>query len=445
MSPSPSSAALRSLARRLSLAGVAIALTFSLTAAAEAADQAQVAIGPDGDASFVWRAGSPGDGTERHIQQRNGGDDGSLAPTDSLSASGQSADDPDLAVDPAGNTIFTWVRSNGTHTVVEATRQRPNGTLTEVQTISDPSENSVEPQVAIDAHGIAIFTWQSFDGVDWIVQVRRRTLGGGLSPIRAVSAQARDAFSPQVGVDADGDAVLGWRRFNGDYWIVQARTRAADGTLGSVQNVSGRGESARSQRLAVDSAGNAVLVWDRDDGSVSTAQMRSRSADGTLGPIQDLSPAGGSATEARVTVDPDGDAVFAWQRLLPGSSDYVIEARGAAAGGALSPVQQLSALGGDAFLPEVAGDASGNAIFTWQRSNGSDFIAQARGRAADGMLSAVQDLSPAGQSAFDPQVAMDSGGGAVFTWKRPEGEGTAVETRRRTALGALGPIQALAG
>ena len=146
-----------------------------------------------------------------------------------------------------------------------------------------------------------------------------------------------------------------------------------------------------------------------------------------------------------MTVDPDGDAVFAWQRLLPGSSDYVIEARaGAAAGGALSPVQQLSALGGDAFLPELAGDASGNAIFTWQRSNGSDFIAQARGRAVDGTLSAVQDLSPAGQSAFDPQVAMDPGGGAVFTWQRPQGDGTAVETRRRTALGALGPIQVLA-
>ena len=256
MSPSPSSAALRSLARRLSLAGVAIALTFSITAAAEAADQAQVAIGPDGDASFVWRVGSPGDGSERQIQQRNGGDDGSLAPTDSLSAPGQSADDPDLAVDPAGNTIFTWVRSNGTHTVVEASRQRPNGTLTEVQTISDPTENAVEPQVAIDASGVAVLTWQSFDGVDWIIQARRRALGGGLSAIRNVSAPARDAFSPQVGVDADGNAVIALAALQRrllDRPGARAYLRAA--ALSPVQNVSAAGESARSQRLAVDSAG----------------------------------------------------------------------------------------------------------------------------------------------------------------------------------------------
>lgn len=78
--------------------------------------------------------------------------------------------------------------------------------------------------------------------------------GSRLSP--APSPGQEDAVTPQVGVDADGDAVLAWilNETDGshDFTETQARTRSAAGALSPVQAIR---PGAYDFRLAVNGAG----------------------------------------------------------------------------------------------------------------------------------------------------------------------------------------------
>ena len=107
-----------------------------------------------------------------------------------------------------------------------------------------------------------------------------------------------------------------------------------------------------------------------------------------------------------------------------------------------APVE-LSATGQNAFSPQVAVNADGDAVFTWRRSDGTNDRIQARARSAAGVLSDVQTLSAQGQNAFSPQVAIDADGDAVFTWLRSDGSNLRVQARARSAAGVLSPVQTL--
>jgi hypothetical protein len=87
--------------------------------------------------------------------------------------------------------------------------------------------------------------------------------------------------------------------------------------------------------------------------------------------VQTLSEAGQNAQSARVAVDTDGDAVFTWSRS--DGTNFRVQARTRSASGALSrPVQTLSSAGEDAKIPQVAVDATGDAVATWRRSDGAN-------------------------------------------------------------------------
>jgi hypothetical protein len=376
-----------------------------------------------------------------------------------LSASGLEASQPQVAVDADGDAVFTWTRYDGANLRVQARTRSAAGTLSPVLTLSKSGQNAENPQVAVDAGGDAVFVWRRYDGANYRVQTRARSAAGTLSPVQTLSSSGQIAANPHVAVDADGDAVFTWQRFDGTdpgnfcCFRVQARARSVAGTLSGVQTLSVAGQNASNPQVAVDADGDAVFTWDRWDATSSTCceriQARARSAAGTLSPVQTLSKSGQSATNQQVAVDADGDAVFSWQRFdgtnpfgLPPCC-YRVQTRARSAAGTLSAVQTLSGLGRNGFGPQVAVDADGDAVFTWGSFDGATLRVQARARSAAGTLSAVQNLSDPGQNVSDTQVAVDADGDAVFAWVRSDGANDRVQARARSAAGTLSPVQTL--
>jgi hypothetical protein len=288
--------------------------------------------------------------------------------------------------------------------------------------LSAAGQDAHDPQVAVDPDGDAVFTWRRFDGSDWRIQAQARSATGTLSAVQDLSEAGQDAFDPQVAVDPDGDAVFTWRRFDGSDWRVQARARSATGTLSAVQDLSDPGRNALEPQVAVDDAGDAVFAWRRSDGTNTRIQARERSAAGALSAVQTLSKGGQNAVLPQVAVDDAGDAVFAWAVI--DSSGSRIQARARAAGGALSAVQDVSDRGAGQFAlgPQVAVDADADAVFAWQRSDalGDDRI-EARTRSAAGVLRPFVVLSDPGQDARGAQVAVDADGDAHVAWRRSDG------------------------
>ncbi|MGZ6638599.1 MAG: hypothetical protein ACXVII_37790 [Solirubrobacteraceae bacterium] len=132
-----------------------------------------------------------------------------------------------------------------------------------------------------------------------------------------------------------------------------------------------------------------------------------------------------------MAVDGQGNAIAVWQRS--DGTNTIVQAAARAAGGSFGAPQDLSAAGQKAGFPEVALDGQGNAIAVWQRFDGTNFIMQAAVRAAGGSFGAPQDLSAAGQTANDPQVAVDGRGNAIAVWSRSNGTNYIVQAAARAA------------
>ena len=354
-----------------------------------------------------------------------------------LSAAGQDASEPHVAVDADGDAVFGWTRFDGSTTLAQVRTRTAAGTLSAVQNLSGEGGAASEAEVDVDDGGDAVFTWVRSAGANETVQARARTAGGALSAVQNLSAPGEGAFDAQVAVDDDGDAVFVWARVDGGNTRIQARARSAEGVLGPIETLSGAG--ATEPQVAVDSDGDAVFAWLRFNETLSTLQARALSNAGVLGPVQNVSGDNAEASEPEVAVDSDGDAVFAWSRL--GVSDR-IQARSRSSAGLLGAVQNLSDPGQSASEPEVALEAGGRAVFAWVGFDGASDRIQARTRSAAGNLSAIGNISTAGQSASEPQVEVDSGGDAVFAWLRL-GPRNRIQARTRSASGVLGTVETL--
>ncbi|HEV2790180.1 MAG TPA: glycosyl hydrolase [Solirubrobacterales bacterium] len=400
-----------------------------LSPAAETASGPDVAVAEDGTATVVWSARGPGD--DFAVFTRRISPHGTPGATHRLSAAGEDALAPEVAVGPDGTAVVAWTRADESDDFrVQARRIAPSGTPEEAtRTLSGDGQDALAPQVDVAPDGEATVVWKRFDGFRYLVQVRRIAPDGTAEePSQRLSEPKQDAVEPQVTVADDGEATVVWSRFDGEDSIVQLRRVGADGTVAATTaSLSVAGESAIQPRLAVADDGTATVVWNRFDGADWVIQAQRVSAAGAPeGAVQNLSAAGRSAAEPSLASAPDGSAVVAWDRFDGGS--FVVQARrlapsGAPVGGPL----QLSAGGRDAAEPEVAIAPDGTATVLWSRFDGTGFAVQRRDLAGDGTLSATETLSAPGRGAGDPAVAWGSDGTLAMTWRRFAGAGDVVQ------------------
>ena len=79
--------------------------------------------------------------------------------------------------------------------------------------------------------------------------------------------------------------------------------------------------------------------------------------------------------------------------------------------------QPLSGSDQPAFQPAIALDSDGRMVAAWLRSDGTNFRVEAAVRPAAGTLEAAQIVSEPGQSASQPQLALDGQGNALLMWQ----------------------------
>ena len=276
---------------------------------------------------------------------------------------------------------------DGTNTIVQAAVRAAGASFGAPQDLSAAGQKAGFPEVAVDGRGNAIAVWSRFDGANFIVQAAARAAGGSFGAPQDLSAAGQKAGFPEVAVDGQGNAIAVWSRFDGTNFIVQAAARAAGGSFGAPQDLSAAGQGAFNPQVAVDGQGNAIAVWRRFDGTNTIVQAAARAAGGSFGAPQDLSAAGQKASFPEVAVDGQGNAIAVWSRF--DGTNFIVQAAARAAGGSFGAPQDLSAAGQDAHVPEAAVDGQGNAIAVWSRSNGTNDIVQAAVRAAGPQTAAL--------------------------------------------------------
>ena len=256
-----------------------------------------VAAGPVGAPVFAWDIG---------------GDIATNAADHPVSGAAL-AFDPRVGVDPNGNRIFAWIGFDSTALRVQVNAISSTGTRGRTQTLTGTDSDASELQMAVAPNGTAAFVWMDFDGARERVRARTRSAAGVLSDLFLLSNAAQDACDPHVAVDAAGNFVFVWTRFDGTDIRIQTRRLSAAGVLGAVQTVSPAGGSAGEPRVALDADGDAVITWSRDDGTNLRVQARTLSAADVPGAVETLSAAGEDAFAPKVAVAPGGGGVIVWE------------------------------------------------------------------------------------------------------------------------------------
>lgn len=305
----------------------------NLATSSEGVPSVHIAANDKGDVTAVW---SIDNGSEYIIQSKSkpAGGNWDAAAAD-LSAPGQSAKDPQVAVDSMGNATALWRVDTGTNDFIQA-KSKPVGGSWEANAtdLTTTSKNSKHPpDLAYNKQGDVTAVWHRFDGSNYIIQAKSKPSGGNWDAIATdLSAPGKDSYTPQVAYDPQSNATVVWSGIFGIKRDILSRSMPAGGSwdveptnLSKVEQDLYTFHAAYIPQLAVDTQGNMTAVWyHNNDGSIITIESNSKSAGGNWdAKATTVSTNDKIAYAPRVAVDANNNAVAAWRADYDGSKTII--------------------------------------------------------------------------------------------------------------------------
>ncbi|MDW7774233.1 MAG: hypothetical protein SCH71_15215 [Desulfobulbaceae bacterium] len=198
-------------------------------------------------------------------------------------------------------------------------------------------------------------------------------------------------------------------------------------------NISPDEQNATNPQVAMDSNGNSIITWAQEVTSnfpkifVSEYRNGAWTHPGNLNdyisPDEDLA----FAYYPQVAMNDSGNAIIVWEQGgLPKYQIFKSEYRNGVWVHPSSFSDNISPDGQSAYDPQVATDNNDNAIIVWRQYDDGNVFQIFRSEYRNGAWthpSGLSDnISPNGQNAYGrPQVAMDSNGNAIITWVQYDG------------------------
>ena len=409
-----------------------------LSLAESDASSAQVSMNSAGDVVVVWQQADSNDNNQIFKAERHDGSwSGPADLSEHLSLAGTEAFQSQVAMNDAGDVVVVWRQKdgNGNNQIYKAERHDGSwsGPADLSEHLSLAGTDAFEPQVAINAAGDVVVVWRQKDGNgEGHVYKAERHDGSWSTPANSddyLSVAGTSAYEPQLALNDAGDAVVVWRQKDGSADIQTYKAERHDGSWSKPANLgdhlSVAGTDAEEAQVAMNADGDAVVVWTQDDGSYWQTYKAERH-DGswsTPANLADrLSLAGSHTSDPQVALNAAGDAVVVWQQYDGNGVQQIYKAE-RHSGNWILPANlddHPSPGGADAFGPQVALNDAGDAVVVWHQNDGSGprRIYKAERHGGSWTLPANLDdhLSMAGTSAYDPQVALSANGDAVVVW-----------------------------
>lgn len=338
------------------------------------------------------------------------------------------------AMDAEGRSVTVWLDRRGRSHHLRLQRHDaaglPYGEPIQVSNTAIVG-SYVYPQVAMSADGAFTVVWtQTESWLGGMPHVFRRSFnrhGQALTYEQRVDPPGTpEASSAQIAMRSDGSHSIVWLSyFGGGQRALYLAGFDANGTpLGTPQLITS-GTSATQltwPRLAMDDAGNAMVVWSENrSGAMEEVWMRRRLANGTLTPITRVN------TIAPVTVprpdlamDAAGNAVVLWQQYHR-TMGLRIAAQRLLPSGAFAGSEMLLALresypkGEPAHANIAMARHTGDFATVWRRADGHIYV---RHFGANGTPIGPEQRSSQGNAQTDyPDVAMDADGDTQVAWQ----------------------------
>ena len=254
------------------------------------------------------------------------------------------------------------------------------------------------PTVAVMPNGVIVAAWIRYylDGNDFRTGATvesRRFVNGAWTPIEAIAtiAPGSGVYAGAIALAADGEnnVVAAWWEDQNTMWV----NRFDGGAWGTPQQIGQSVQNLYPPAIGANAADDALVVWIQDTEPFDPG----RSGGGPSRPTVYASAFDGSswsaaarvghmdlvdfdsAERARIDVNPLGSAAVAWQQTRDNGTGtgYRIDAlRFDAATQTWSTPETIVARDWQTSWPDVAIDANGNAIASWQPTDLDDSSSQ---------------------------------------------------------------------
>ena len=352
----------------------------------------QVAVNASGNAVAAWHHY---DGSRYHIWVNHyDAVLGQWGVIQALTGSSSDTFDSQIAISNNGNAMVVWRGQDGPYDdpgtsmvtpeyFVSSPWVRYYTATTKVWEVATPLESdnlkghdASAAQVVMDGSGNGLVAWHQFNGTTTSVHANRYIVGTGWVTSGAISTGSTGvAMNPQLAVDVSGNIIAVWRQYDASAHYSIWASRYVVTTLTwdvPVMIESDNSGDAFEPQVAMNSTGNAWVVWYQNDGATNNIFANSYSVTSGWGnaiPLETSSA--GNAMHAKIALNASGDAFSVWEqsdgvRTSVWSSRYnpSLQAWGTAAWVEVDET-------GDALTPQVTVDAASNASVVWRQSDGA--------------------------------------------------------------------------
>ena len=242
---------------------------------------------------------------------------------------------------------------------------------------TDNTGNASQSQIAVDASGNALAVWSLYDGTRsniWANRFTATTDSWGTATLIETD-NAGSARSPKLAYDIGGNALAVWHQSDGTRSNIWAnRFSAATSSWGTATLIETDNlGAASSPQIAFDGSGNALAVWNQSDGTRKNiwanrfAAATSNWGTAVLIETDNL----GDALDSQIAFDANGNALTVWSQF-DGIRYNIWANRFTAATSSWGNAALIETdNAGGAFSPQIAFDASGNALAVWRQSDGT--------------------------------------------------------------------------
>ena len=296
------------------------------------------------------------------------------------------------------------------------------------------SDDAAKPEVAVDSLGNALAVWRQ-DSLDNSISIwaARFTPSGGwgsaeLISIVSVGNKAWREATPKIAMAPSGRALVVWNERNELRDVIWANKFAPKKGWGAAQTIGDDtvGE-AEDPRIAIDSRGNGMAVWeqgDSDDVSISDRSIwfnRFTPRNG-WGNAEKVETETADYINPEIAMGPSGNALVIWEddHNALGYSNIMASRYLRGRGWGPSELIEMDEFGSSINI-NLEIDDSGNAIAVWELYDYNYFdVWASRFTPADGWSEAERIETFNSGDAVNSSVAFDPDGNAVVLWTQED-------------------------
>lgn len=325
----------------------------------------RIAIDASGSAIAVWQQH---DGTRTNILASRYSA-GSWSPAVEIDSALGNAENPRVAIDAAGNALAVWQQQDGARHDIWYCRYN-GGWAAAAKLENDEINGAVDPQIACDATGKFMAVWYQSDGTRDNIWARRYS--GGWTAAVEIESAADNASEPQIACDAAGNAIAVWYQSDGTHTSIWAN-RYAGGVWGTPLKLNSQDMTGlTTPQLAMNAAGEAVAIWGQHDGGRMNL-WAGRYSGGSWSAAQLLETNDtGDVSDQTIALDPAGNATAIWLTSDGAAYDLWTCCYAADSGLWSNPVE-FENRPERAVNPALALNPSGEALAVWSQEVGGSF------------------------------------------------------------------------